>query len=161
MKKNPSKPARTPGHLPSPPPELKQAGRELWTSVINEFVVDDAGSKTVLKEICRSADLIADCREQIAREGLTIPTRNGVRDHPLIRTILMSQSFVTRSLIRLGAIADSPKPTLGRPPGMGNLGVGETFQRRLMARTHEREKHRSVYCRHPSRRYRSRSRGRR
>jgi hypothetical protein len=104
MKKPPSKPARSPGHLPSPPRELKEAGRELWTSVINEFVVDDAGSRTVLKEICMSADLVAACREQIAREGLTIPTRNGVRDHPLIRTVIMTQSFMTRSLIRLGSL---------------------------------------------------------
>lgn len=94
-------------------------------------MVDDAGSKTVLKEVCLAADMVAACREQIARDGLTIPTRNGSRDHPLIRTVLMTQSFLTRSLIRLGAIADSPKPTLGRPPGMGNLGVGEQYQRRL------------------------------
>ena len=46
-------------------------------------MIDDAGSKTVLKEICMSADLLAACREQIATDGLTIPTRNGSRDHPL------------------------------------------------------------------------------
>ena len=51
-------------------------------------MIDDAGSKTVLKEICMSADLLAACREQIATDGLTIPTRNGSRDHPLIRTVL-------------------------------------------------------------------------
>lgn len=53
-------------------------------------MIDDAGSKTVLKEICMSADLLAACREQIATDGLTIPTRNGSRDHPLIRTVLMT-----------------------------------------------------------------------
>ena len=103
----------------------------MWVSIINEFGVDDAGSRAVLKEICLTADLVVACREQIAKEGLTIPTKNGSRDHPLTRTLLMSQSFMTRSLIRLGAIADAPKPTMGRPPGRGNLGVGEDYTRRL------------------------------
>ena len=131
MKKPPSKPARTPGHLPSPPSELKKAGRELWANIINEFVIDDAGSQKVLFEICMAADMVSDCREQIARDGLTIPTRNGSRDHPADQDSVDDASFLTRSLIRLGAVADSPKPILGRPPGMGNLGVGEAYRRRL------------------------------
>lgn len=131
MKKPPTKPAKPSGHLPPPPRELKEAGRDLWVNIINEFVVDDAGSRAVLKEICLTADLVVACREQIAKEGLTIPTKNGSRDHPLTRTLLMSQSFMTRSLIRLRAIADAPKPTLGRPAGMGNLGVSEAYTRRL------------------------------
>jgi hypothetical protein len=134
MKKPPSKPAKIAGHLPPPPSELKQAGRELWVNIINEFVVDDAGSRTVLKEVCMAADMVAACREQIARDGLTIATRNGCRDHPLIRAVLMTQSFMTRSLIRLGAIADAPKPVMGRPPGRGNLGVGDEYTVRLNGR---------------------------
>ena len=77
MKKATSKPTQPSSHLPSPPRELKEAGRELWTSVINEFVVDDAGSRAVLKEVCMTADMVAACREQIAREGLTVATNNG------------------------------------------------------------------------------------
>ena len=79
----------------------------------------------LLKEICQTADMVADCREQIAKEGLTIPTRNGVRDHPLTRTLLMSQSFMTRSLLRLG-IAEPPKNPIGRPP-MGGRGVTDAY----------------------------------
>ena len=130
MKKAPPKPTQTSSHLPSPPRELKEAGRELWTSVINEFVVDDAGSRAVLKEICLTADLIAACRVQIAKEGLTIPTKNGSRDHPLTRTLLMSQSFMTRSLIRLGAIADAPKNPIGRPV-MGGRGVTAEYRKTM------------------------------
>jgi hypothetical protein len=129
MKKPPPKPAKLPGHLPPPPPELEQAGRELWISFTAEFVVDDAGSQMVLKEVCMAADMVAACREQIARDGLTIPTRSGgVRDHPLIRAVLMTQSFMTRSLIRLGAIADASKPrSHKKTPGLSSMGAGSNW----------------------------------
>ena len=130
MKKPPPKPAKLAGHLSPPPPELKKAGRELWVNVVREYEVDDAGSQAVLAEACKAADMAEACRAQIAREGLTIPTRNGVRDHPLIRALLMAQSFMTRSLIRLGAI-DTPKNPMGRPPGRGNLGVGDEYRLRF------------------------------
>ena len=70
--------------------------------------------------------MAADCRAQIERDGLIVQTRSGIRDHPLIRTLIMSQSFMTRSLIRLGAV-DVPKPVMGRPSGRGNLGVGDAY----------------------------------
>jgi hypothetical protein len=134
MKKPSPKPAPIPGHLPPPPPDLKQAGRDLWVSVVREFEVDDAGSRAVLFEACAAADMVAACREQIAREGLTVPTRNGIRDHPLTRTLLMSQSFMSRTLIRLGAV-DTPKNPTGRPSGRsGTLGVDRTVAMRLNGR---------------------------
>jgi hypothetical protein len=126
MKKPPLKPKQIPGHLPPPPPELKRAGRELWSTIVREFELDDAGSAAVLAEACKAADMAEACRQQIEREGLTIPTKNGVRDHPLTRTLLMSQSFMTRSLIRLGAV-DVPKKTMGRPSGRRNLGVSDKY----------------------------------
>ena len=89
--KTPTKTGKTPGHLSPPPLELKKAGRELWVNVVREYEVDDAGSQAVLAEACKAADMAEACRAQIAREGLTIPTRNGVRDHPLIRALLMAQ----------------------------------------------------------------------
>ena len=130
MKKPPPKPAKLAGHLPPPPRELKEAGRELWVNVVREYEVDDAGSQAVLAEECKAADMAAACRQQIAREGLTIPTKNGVRDHPLIRALLMAQSFMTRSLIRVGCI-DAPKNPMGRPPGKGNLGVGDAYREKM------------------------------
>ena len=123
MKKPQHKPAKMAAHLPPPPPELKKSGRDLWSTIVREYEVDDAGSQAVLAEACRAADMAADCRERIAKDGPTIPTKNGIRDHPLIRATLMAQSFLTRSLIRLGAV-DVPKTPTGRPPGRGNLGVG-------------------------------------
>jgi hypothetical protein len=126
MKKPPPKPTKLAGHLPPPPSELKKVGRELWVTIVREYEIDDAGSQAVLAEACRAADMAAACREEIARDGLTIPTKNGKRDHPLIRAVLMAQSFMTRSLIRLGAV-DVPKNPIGRPPGRGNLGVGEAY----------------------------------
>jgi hypothetical protein len=133
MKKPQPQPAPLPGHLSPPPADLKQTGRDLWVSILREYEVDDAGSQAVLAEACRAADMAAACREQIKKEGLTIPTKNGVRDHPLIRAALMAQSFMSRTLIRLGAV-DIPKPNLGRPSGRGNLGIERTVAMRLNGR---------------------------
>ena len=128
MKKPSPKPTQIAGHLPPPPGDLKQSGRDLWISIVREYECDDAGSQAVLAEAARACDMAAACREQITREGLTIPTKNGVRDHPLIRAALMAQSFMSRTLIRLGAV-DVPKNPIGRPAGRGNLGVGPEFRR--------------------------------
>jgi hypothetical protein len=90
MKKPPPKPSQIPGHLPPPPGNLKQAGRDLWVSVVREFELNGSGTRAVLAEACAAADMVAACRERLAKDGLTVPTKNGIRDHPLTRTLLMS-----------------------------------------------------------------------
>jgi hypothetical protein len=133
MKKPRPKPAPLPGHLAPPPADLGRSGRELWISIIREYECDDSGSQAVLAEACRAADMAASCREQIKKEGLVVQTKSGTRDHPLIKPMLMSQSFMSRTLIRLGAV-DTPQPVLGRPSGRGNLGIDRTVSMRLNGR---------------------------
>jgi hypothetical protein len=94
---------------------------------VREFEVDDGGSQALLAEACKAADMAASCRERIAKDGLTVPTKNGMRAHPLIRAELMAQSFMTRTLLRLG-IVEPPRGPMGRPP-RGGLGVGPEHRR--------------------------------
>jgi hypothetical protein len=133
MKKPKSKPAQTTDHLPPPPPNLGPTGRDLWLNIVREFELNDSGTRAVLAEACAAADMVAMCRERLARDGLTVPTKSGIRDHPLTRTLLMSQSFLTRSLIRIGVV-DEQKNPIGRPPGRGNLGIDRTVTMRLNGR---------------------------
>lgn len=125
MKKNPPKlmvvDAPPPAAMtPAPPPGLAEAGAKLWQSIQEEYRIDDAGGRAMLGEICRAADRAAECAELIARDGATIRTKAGLKEHPLLKIELSSRSFVVRSLHRLGLDIEPTRDTAGRPPGSFN-----------------------------------------
>ena len=136
MKKGPLKLVETPSRglkpsgNPKPPPStLGPAGRDLWLMVHQQFLVDDAGSKALFLECCRAADRISEFSKLINRDGPLITNRHGdVRENPLLKHELLARNFLAQSLVRLGVI-DPPKKPLGRPSGLGNLGVGDAYHR--------------------------------
>jgi hypothetical protein len=79
---------------------------------------------TLLAEACRALDRAEEWAAIIAKDGPTIYTKNGVRDHPLLKHELMARSFLTRTLIRI-SIVDMPARPIGRPP-RGGLGITST-----------------------------------
>jgi hypothetical protein len=107
-----------------PPGNLKPPGKNLWSTVMAEYQIGDSGSLTLLGEACRALDRAEEWAAIIAKDGPTIYTKNGVRDHPLLKHELMARSFLTRTLIRIG-IVDIPARPIGRPP-QGGLGVTST-----------------------------------
>ena len=56
-------------------------------------------------------------RSTIARDGPTIRTKAGLKDHPLLRHELAAQSFIVRSLHRLGLDIEPARHEIGRPAG--------------------------------------------
>jgi hypothetical protein len=60
---------------------------------------------------------LAEYDEEIGRDGVTIRTKSGVREHPLLKHRLATQSFVVRSLHRLGLDIIPPRHEIGRPAG--------------------------------------------
>jgi hypothetical protein len=101
----------------APPATLGQAGAALWTKIQGAYRCDDPPGAAMLEEICGAADRIAECREAIAADGMTIRTKNGVREHPLLRTEQNARAFLVRSLHRLGFDVEPPRDGVGRPPG--------------------------------------------
>ncbi|MDA9521478.1 hypothetical protein XI06_14235 [Bradyrhizobium sp. CCBAU 11434] len=89
---------------------------KLWQSLLADFVIDDAGGREMLTRICEAADSLAEYDAEIARDGTTIKTRNGLKDHPLLKHRLATQSFIVRSLHRLGLDIEPTRNTVGRPP---------------------------------------------
>jgi hypothetical protein len=122
MKKAASNPTAPKRNLASPPANLKPTGRDLWQSILHEYVIDDSGSRALLHEACKAADRAAECSRIIDKEGLVIATKMGTAAHPLVKSELLLRSFVIRTLIRLGVV-DAPRNPPGRPLH-GGLGVG-------------------------------------
>ena len=101
----------------APPATLGNAGRKLWQDLHRDFVLEDSGAHTMLLEICSAMDNLAEYDEEIGRDGVTIRTKGGVREHPLLKHRLATQSFVVRSLHRLGLDIIPPRNEIGRPAG--------------------------------------------
>jgi hypothetical protein len=115
---------RTPMPLdPTAPPSiLAQTGATLWRSLQTEHDIRDSGGLQTLLQICRAADRAEQCASVIERDGATIETKNGQRDHPLLKHELQNRAYITRTLQRLRWIEIEPPNRVGRP-GYGGIGV--------------------------------------
>jgi hypothetical protein len=102
----------------APPVGLGETGAKLWQAIHADYVIDDAGGLAMLAQICAAADRVAEYAATIARDGATIRTKGGLKDHPLLRHELAAQSFIVRSLHRLGLDIEPARHVVGRPPGM-------------------------------------------
>ncbi|MGV7219233.1 P27 family phage terminase small subunit [Bradyrhizobium sp. UFLA05-112] len=109
-------PASKPDPL-APPPGLGEAGEKLWVAIHADFAITDAGGLAMLHQICAAADRVAECTATIARDGPVIRTKAGLKDHPLLRHELAAQSFIVRSLHRLGLDIEPTRHEIGRPAG--------------------------------------------
>lgn len=101
----------------APPASLGEAGTKLWQSIHRDYVIEDSGGHQTLLQICSAADALAAYDEEIERDGPTIRTKTGMREHPLLKHRLATQSFIVRSLHRLGLDIEPSRATVGRPPG--------------------------------------------
>jgi hypothetical protein len=106
---------QTPADLSAPPPTLGEAGRTLWSSITSEYDIGDSGGLAMLEQACSTMDRIAEYSTTIDRDGATIRTKSGVREHPLLKHELAARSFVVRTLQRLGLDVE-PLKAVGRPP---------------------------------------------
>jgi hypothetical protein len=129
-KKSHLKVVGTPPNRVQPPSNLKPPGRNLWTTIMAEYAIDDSGSLTLLGEACRALDNAEDMAAVIAKDGRTIYTRTGaIKEHPLIKHELMARTFLVRTLQRIG-IVDIPARPIGRPPqgGLGITDIAKEFE---------------------------------
>jgi hypothetical protein len=106
------------------PASLGKAGAELWLAVHRDYVIEDSAGHQMLLRICEAADSLSSYDEQIARDGPTIRTASGMREHPLLKHQLATRSFVVRSLHRLNLDVIPPRNEIGRPSGGGDYRGG-------------------------------------
>ena len=101
----------------APPASLGKAGAELWQSIHRDYVIEDSGGHQMLLRICEACDSLASYDEQIERDGPTIRSASGIREHPLLKVQLATRSFILRSLHRLNLDVIPPRSEIGRPNG--------------------------------------------
>lgn len=71
----------------SPPKGLSAEAKGLWREITSEHVIDDAASRTLLRQLCESLDGVRACQKQVKRDGLMIAGSTGqLRPHPLLVT---------------------------------------------------------------------------
>jgi hypothetical protein len=103
--------------VPAPPPELGEYGRSLWTAVLQQYDIVDAGGLETLRQACCASDRAESCRKIIAEDGEMLRTKTGVRSHPLLRDELQNRSLTLKAIQRLGLDLE-PIKSIGRPPGV-------------------------------------------
>ncbi len=88
---------------PKPPSHLSKESRRLWVEIVKEYVFDDQASLSVLVVALEARDRLAECRERINTDGLTITDRFGqVRPHPLLSAERDARSGVLQGFKMLG-----------------------------------------------------------
>ncbi len=107
-----------PSAIVSPHRKLSASGAALWRAIMIDYEVVDAGGLEMLLLACEQPDRAEACRTAIDADGEVIRTKNGAREHPLIKAELAARAFVVRTLARLGLDVE-PIRSVGRPPGVG------------------------------------------
>jgi hypothetical protein len=98
-----------------PPLTLGQHGRDLWREIQGEYCVEDIGGRAMLEQCCLAMDRVVGLRAEIDRDGPVIRTRDGIKEHPLIKLELQLRSFIVRTLVKLGLNYEAIRSTAGRP----------------------------------------------
>lgn len=102
--------------LPEPPAPLGEAGLALWRSIQAQYAIGDAGGLAILEQVCGATDRIAEYRAIINEQGAVIITKNGIKEHPLVKHETAQRALVGRLISRLGLDIEALRPTPGRPP---------------------------------------------
>jgi hypothetical protein len=85
-----------------PPCELGEHGRRLWDAVMTEHPFRDVAGLEMLAAICQAHNRAERERIQIDQEGELVQSRQGMKEHPLLKSELANRSFVVKTLQRLG-----------------------------------------------------------
>src|SRR6478736_3529667 len=69
-----------------PPPHLGKDGREIWSQLVSEFAITDAGGLAMVTIIGECKDRIAEAQTVIRKHGAVIATDTGVlRSNPALK----------------------------------------------------------------------------
>lgn len=83
------------------PRGLRAAGKRLWEAVTSTFDLDPPEA-ALLEEACRTRDLLADLRAEIAQNPAVIDSNQGVRVHPAIVEARQQRLILAKLLTGLG-----------------------------------------------------------
>lgn len=108
--------------IPAPPAHLGTGGRRYWREVLEEWELD-VEKLAILENACACLDRIAQCRNRLRREGMTVKSARDGRPvaHPLLSVERQAQRLHAQLVAAL-ALKDEPErpttpsgATRGRP----------------------------------------------
>jgi hypothetical protein len=94
-----------------PTRKLGKAGLELWSAIMEAYVIDDPAGIELLMLACGAADRVAELNAAISKEGVTVRTKTGPKAHPALRDELQNRAFISKQLERLGLNLEAIRPT--------------------------------------------------
>ncbi|BBY52940.1 hypothetical protein MKOR_01910 [Mycolicibacillus koreensis] len=86
---------------PAAPRGLKAAGRRLWRSTVERFVLAEH-ELVLLREACRTADALDALQSHVDSEGVLDESPQGRRAHPALVEIRQQRALFGRILAQLG-----------------------------------------------------------
>lgn len=85
---------------PAPPTDLRDAGRDLWTSLAGAMSFE-AHESALLIEACRVRDRLDSLDAVVRAEGVTVTSPQGVKAHPALVEARAQEVVLTRLLASL------------------------------------------------------------
>jgi phage terminase small subunit len=102
--------------VPQPPTHLSPSAAQWWTITVEAYVLQEHHLR-LLQLACEAWDEAQKAREQLAREGLTVPGREGgLRPHPCIAIEHGARLTVARLVRELDLDAEPPPSDRMGPP---------------------------------------------
>jgi P27 family predicted phage terminase small subunit len=102
----------------APPSHLSPSARQWWQATVEMYVLQEHHLR-LLQLLCEGWDRAQAAREQLDREGLTVPGREGgIRPHPCIAIERDARLAVARLLRELDLDTEPPVPERVAPPAL-------------------------------------------
>ena len=105
---------------PEPPSHLSASAAEWWTSCVDRYVLEEHHLR-LLQLCCEAWDRATQAREELQRDGLTCPARDGGRrPHPAV-AIERDARLAGARLVRELVLDTEPTPIVVyaiRPPAL-------------------------------------------
>ena len=105
-------------NFPEPPLHLSSSSQQLWRLTIQRYELAEHHLR-LLQLLCEAWDRAQAAREQIEREGLTLPGREGgMRPHPCVGIERDARLAVARLIRELDLDSEPPRPKRVGPPAI-------------------------------------------
>jgi phage terminase small subunit len=97
------------------PPHLSPEAAQWWRDAVGTYVLKPHHLK-LLRAACEAMDRMEGARVVIANEGMTVPTRNGVKAHPLLAVERDARLGLARLIRELDLDTEPPASDRFAPP---------------------------------------------